>query len=340
MSLRKYGVTWIMVSPSTTFGVSLGTGEEVQGKGICLGVVLELQGVDIIEDFLPLPLGNSDVILGIQWLEKLGTTTINWKLQTIKFQAGKYCITLKGDPSLGRTGVSLKAMKRHLRKGGSGYLVEFNSLEGKGDNYKGSVENQPRVPKFLTHVLKRYQRVFNMPQGLPLVRSQEHKIVLQDRSNPVSIRPYRYPHNQKAEIERLIRDMLAAQIIQVSNSPFSSPVLLVKKKYGSWRFCVDYRALNKVTVPDKYPIPAIDELLDELYGAGIYSKLDLKSGYHQVRVRVEDIPKTAFRTHEGHYEFLVMPFGLTNAPAAFQSIMNEIFKPYLRKFVLAFLMIF
>ncbi|XP_024030016.1 uncharacterized protein LOC112094120 [Morus notabilis] len=302
------------------YGVVMGTGLSVKGEGVCRGIVVSLQDIEIVEDFLPLELGSSDIILGIQWLETLGVMTVNWRSLTMKFMVGNRQVTLKGDPGMNRTSVSLKALQKAFNKEGQRIWLEWNHVE------LGTLESHCKIPEELTGVLDRRALVFEMPAELPPERAKDHAIVLKIGTSLI----------KKEEIEKLVGKMLAAGIIRPSVSPYSSPVLLVKKKDGSWRFCVDYRALNKETVPDRFPIPIIDELLDELHEATIFSKIDLKSGYHQIRVKPEDGPKTAFRTHEGHYEFLVMPFGLTNAPATFQSLMNEVLRAFIRKFVLVF----
>lgn len=255
---------------------------------------------------------------------------VNWQQQWMKICVDGKWIVLRGDLSLHSEAVSLKSLWKIVEAEGEGIMVEFGSLQ--------SVEEVVAValPEEWKELLQQYAFVFAEPTALPPSRGKEHNITLEEDARPVSVRPFRCPQIQKAEIECQIASMLATGIIQESGSPFSSPVLLVKKKDGSWRFCVDYRALNKVTVPDKYPIPMIDQLLDELHGAQVFSKLDLRSGYHQILVKQEDISKTAFRIHDGHYEFRVMPFGLSNAPATFQALMNQVFRPYLRRFVLVF----
>lgn len=181
-----------------------------------------------------------------------------------------------------------------------------------------------------------YHDVFREPTGLPPKRSCDHKIPLIEGSNPVNLRPYRYTPALKDEIERQVSEMLQSGVIQNSNSAFSSPALLVKKKDGTWRLCIDYRHLNAITIKGKYPLPVIDELLDELAGAAYFSKLDLRAGYHQIRLQPGEEHKTAFQTHSGHYEYRVMSFGLTGAPATFQKAMNDTLASVLRKFALVF----
>lgn len=149
--------------------------------------------------------------------------------------------------------------------------------------------------------------------------------------------PYRMSASELAELKSQLEDLLERKFVRPSVSPWGAPVLLVRKKDGSMRLCIDYRQLNKVTIKNRYPLPRIDDLMDRLVGARIFSKIDLRSGYHQIKVKDEDIQKTAFRTRYGHYEYTVMPFGVTNAPGVFMKYMNRIFHPYLDQFVVVFI---
>ncbi|GJW27302.1 putative reverse transcriptase domain-containing protein [Tanacetum coccineum] len=173
--------------------------------------------------------------------------------------------------------------------------------------------------------------------GLPPVRQVEFQIDLIPGATPVARAPYRLAPSKMQELSDQLQELADRGFIQLSTSPWGAPVLFVKKKDGSFRMCIDYRELNKLTVKNRYPLPMIDDLFDQLQGSSVYSKIDLRSCYHQLRVRDEDIPKTAFRTRYRHYEFQVMPFCLTNAPAVFMDLMNCVCKPYLDKFVIVFI---
>jgi hypothetical protein len=188
-------------------------------------------------------------------------------------------------------------------------------------------------------VLSEYRDVFpdQLPPGLPPSRDVDHPIELTPGAIPPSRPTYRLSASEMAELKKQLAELTAAGFIQPSKSPFGAPILFVKKKDGTMRMCVDYRALNNVTVKNSYALPRIDELFDQLTGARYFSKIDLRSGYHQIRIKPEDVPKTAFRTRDVHFEFLVLPFGLTNAPATFMHLMNQAFRPYLDRFVLVFL---
>ncbi|GKA13773.1 putative reverse transcriptase domain-containing protein [Tanacetum coccineum] len=188
------------------------------------------------------------------------------------------------------------------------------------------------------HVVRDFPEVFpDDLLGLPHVREVEFCIDLIPGASPVVRSPYRLAPSEMLELSNQLKELQEKGFIRPSHSPWGAPVLFVKKKDGSMRMCIDYRELNKLTIKNRYPLPRIDDLFDQLQGACCFSKIDLRSGYHQLRVREEDIPKTAFRTRYGHFEFTVMPFGLTNAPAIFMDLMNRVCKPYLDKFVIVFI---
>ena len=176
----------------------------------------------------------------------------------------------------------------------------------------------------------------DLPAELPPERSVDHKIDLMPGSQPVAQAMYRLSFEELAELKKQLMELLEKGYIQPSKSPFGSPILFVKKKGGSLRMCIDYRALNRVTIKNRCPLPRIDDLLERLVGAKYFTVLDLRSGYHQIRIHPEDIEKTAFRTRYGHFEFKVLPFGLCNAPATFQTLMNSVFQDMIDESVLVY----
>ena len=175
-----------------------------------------------------------------------------------------------------------------------------------------------------------------LPIGRPLDIGFEHVIDLQEGSNPIITTPYRHPKRFKEEIEKTTKEILEMGHIRPSSIPFTSSVVLVKNKYGTMRMFLDYMELNKNTIKNRYPIPRIDEMIDEMHGEVYFSKVYMQSRYHQIQVMEEDIHKTTFRCHYGNYEFLVMPFRLTKALATFQSCANHIFNKHLSKFLFMF----
>jgi hypothetical protein len=193
--------------------------------------------------------------------------------------------------------------------------------------------NVERIP-----VVCEYSDVFpDELTGMPPDRDIEFAIKLQPGTTPISKRPYRMPPAELAELKKQLQELLDKGFIHPSTSPWGCLALFVKKKDESLRLCVDYRPLNAVTIKNKYLLPRIDVLFDQLVGATVFSKVDLRSGYHQIKIRASDIPKTAFSTRYGLYEYLVMSFGLTNAPAYFMYLMNSVFIPELDKFVVVFI---
>lgn len=230
--------------------------------------------------------------------------------------------------------ISAVQAKRLMRKGCQTFVTTLSRIDE-------SSAQSAEVPASVAGILEDFKDVFpsDLPSGLPPHREGiTHTIPLTDPQATAPSRPlYRLSRLEYAEAQRQIELLLQKQYIEASTSPYGAPILFVRKKEGGLRMVVDYRELNRLTVKNKYPMPRIDDTLDQLSGATVFTSLDLTSGYHQIRISDADAPKTAFRTPFGLYQWKVLPFGLTNAPATFQAAMNHIFGPMLNKFVLVYI---
>jgi hypothetical protein len=320
----------ISAVPMSAQLVKVANGDTIITDKQVLGLPWWLQGYTFHIDMKVLDFGAFDAILGYDWLKINSPTTCHWGAKTLSFAHQGQQIQLQGV-------ISSTHPATEISQEAWGKCWAGNEVSALAILEVVPTDSVQQLPLAIQSLLHQYEDVFQDPQTLPPSRLQDHHIPLLPNTAPVNSRPYRYSPLQKDEIERQIAALLKAGLIVPSNSPFASPVLLVQKKDGTWCFCIDYRRLNDITVKNRYPMHILDEILDELAGTQYFIKLDMCSGYHQVRMKSEDEYKTTFKTHQGHYQFRVMPFGLTNAPATFRGLMNEVLAPFLRKFVLVFL---
>eukprot|EP00253_Pinus_taeda_P030790 PITA_30790 len=283
----------------------------------------------ITADLNILPLGSYDILIGMDWLEK------HWSLVDCKTKIIYYrdqegnSKEMQGikRPVQVRP-ITANQLVKCVRKGCQVYAIQVGYANTKDES--ASLNDIPVIQEF-TDVFPEEIR------GLPPRRNIDFTIELVLGAAPVSRAPYRMSVPELTELKMQLQELLDKNYIRPSVSPWGVPVLFVKKKDGTLRMCIDYRQLNKLTIKNKYPLPRIDELFDQVKGATVFSNIDLRLGYHQIKIKDEDIAKTVFRTRYGHYEFVVLPFGLTNAPTTFMCLMNGIFHPYLNQFVLIFI---
>ena len=301
-------------------------GGMMEAKWGCSGCVLNVGGYEVVIDLVLLHMTLFDVIVGMDWLAP-HHAILDCFSKKVTFQIG--CgsrVSFYADRGGGPTRPLIEMENKWLGKNGGQHFLFTMPREIKR---KVAMDCIPQVCDFAN--------VFpdELP-GLPPHREMDFSIVLYLGIDPVSVAPFRMAPVELKELNLQLQELQGKGFIRPSTSPWGAPVLFVKKKNGKLRLCVDYRKLNRVTVKNKYPLPRIEDLFDQLNGACYFSKIDLRSGYHQLRVRDSDIPKNAFRTRYGHFEFVVMPFGLTNAPTAFMDLMNRIYRPYLDQFVVVF----
>ncbi|GJT52324.1 putative reverse transcriptase domain-containing protein [Tanacetum coccineum] len=327
----------IVITPTALdhdYNVELADGRIVGLNTIIRGCTLNLLNHPFNIDLMPVELGSFDVIIGMDWLAKYHAVIVCAE-KIVRIPFGDEILIVRGDGSSNKHGTRLNIIsctkaQEYLTKGCHVFLANITATKDEDKSKEKRLEDVPVVQEF--------PEVFpeDLP-GIPPTRQVEFRIDLVPGATPVARAPYRLAPSEMKELAEQLQELTDKGFIRPSSSPWGAPVLFVKKKDGSFRMCIDYRELNKLTVKNRYPLPRIDDLFDQLQGSSIYSKIDLRSGYHQLRVREEDIPKTAFRTRYGHYEFQVMSFGLTNAPAVFMDLMNRVCKPYLDKFVIVFI---